>query len=126
MRKSTLRDIIHYEKMSLKPNVILIQTLQQCLDGAREFDMKDFIGTGRFVTISTLPNEYRVLLNKDTQSVITYVGGYYIQCNIDGEFFITIDNREEGDEHLEMFKSKNLIDVERKLWDTYAHESFKP
>lgn len=125
MRKTKLTDIIHYEKMSLKPNVLLIQTLQQALDGAREFDFKDFINTGRFVTISTLPDEYRVLINKDTQSVVSYVGGYYIQCNVDGEFFITIDNREEGDEHLEIFKSKNLIDVEHKLWDVYAHKSFK-
>lgn len=125
MRKTKLTDIIHYEKMSLKPNVLLIQTLQQALDGAREFDFKDFINTGRFVTISTLPDEYRVLINKDTQSVVSYVGGYFIQCNVDGEFFITIDNREEGDEHLEIFKSKNLIDVERKLWDVYAHKSFK-
>jgi hypothetical protein len=100
--------------------------LQQALDGAREFDFKDFINTGRFVTISTLPNEHRAMLNKDTQSILTYVGRYYIQCNIDGEFFITIDNREESDEHLETFKSKKLIDVEQKLWDVYAHKSFKP
>lgn len=126
MRKTQLTDIIHYEKMSQKPNALLIQTLQQVLDGRREFDFKDFIGTGKFIPIDTLPNEYKVFINKDTASIVVYVGNYFIQCDADGYFFITIDNRTEADEHLEVFKSKNLIDVERKLWDTYAHESFKP
>ena len=45
MRKTQLTDVIHYEKMSQKPNALLIQTLQQTLDGLREFDFKDFIGT---------------------------------------------------------------------------------
>lgn len=125
MRKLTLQDIIHYEKMSLKPNTLLIQKLQQAVDGTREFDFKDFIGTGKFVVIDTLPNQYKVFINKDTASIVTYVGNYFIQCNKDGYFFITIDNRSESDEHLEVFKSKNLIDVEHKLWNIYANESFK-
>lgn len=126
MRKTQLTDIIHYEKMSQKPNALLIQTLQQVLDGRREFDFKDFIGTGKFIPIDTLPNEYKVFINKDTASIVVYVGNYFIPCDSDGYFFIAIDNRGEDDEHLEIFKSKKLIDVERKLWDTYAHESFKP
>ena len=126
MRKTQLTDIIHYEKMSQKPNALLIQTLQQVLDGRREFDFKDFIGTGKFIPIDALPNEYKVFINKDTASIVVYVGNYFIPCDADGYFFITIDNRTEADEHLEVFKSKNLIDVERKLWGTYAHESFKP
>lgn len=126
MKESTLSDIIHYEKMSQKPNALLIQTLQQVIDGNREFDFKDFIGTGRFVPIDTLPNEYKIFISKDTASIVIYVGNYFIQCDEDGYFFINIDNRNESDEHLESFKSKNLIDVERKLWDTYAHKSFKP
>ena len=126
MRKTQLTDVIHYEKMSQKPNALLIQTLQQTLDGLREFDFKDFIGTGRFIPIDTLPNEYKIFISKDTASIVVYVGNYFIPCDADGYFFITIDNRSEADEQLEVFKSKNLIDVERKLWDTYAHESFKP
>lgn len=126
MKKTQLIDIIHYEKMSQKPNALLIQTLQQTLDGLREFDFKDFIGTGRFVPIDTLPNEYKIFISKDTASVVIYAGAYFIPCDADGYFFITIDNRTEGDEHLELFKSKKLIEVEQKLWDTYAHESFKP
>ena len=126
MKKTQLTDIIHYEKMSQKPNALLIQTLQQVLDGRREFDFKDFIGTGKFIPTDALPNEYKVFINKDTASIVVYVGNYFIPCDADGYFFITIDNRTEADEHLEVFKSKKLIDVERKLWDTYAHESFKP
>lgn len=126
MRKIQLTDIIHYEKMSQKPNALLIQILQQALDGRRKFDFKDFIGTGRFVLIETLPSQYKVFINKNTASIITYVGNYFIQSDSDGYFFIAIDNRGEDDEHLEIFKSKNLIEVEQKLWDTYAHESFNP
>jgi len=109
------------EKLKDKPDKLYIQTLQKMQDGEMSFDL--FINTGR-ITPRELFVHYNpsARLRPDCRDVVRYVGGFYIQILITGDFLLEINDAEQSDEMNSIIKDKSLELVEEELWDRVARK----
>ena len=104
------------EKMRMNPDPLYIRKLQRLQDKG-EITQQDFINTGRVVTLDFFKKRvYPFTLNNLCTDVILYVGDFYIQMLMDGDFLLEVDNIK--------VQSKDIELVEDVLWIQYAKNKF--
>jgi hypothetical protein len=103
-----LEDIV-IEKQQYKPDKFFIQQSQSLIDGDI-LDFKTFIDTGRITTRRDFSYSYpKVKLHKNTQSILRYAGGFYIEIlTNEGEKIWKVKNR----------RYKSIGKAEQRLWDS--------
>ena len=103
-----LEDII-IEKQQPKPDKFFIQHLQS-LTEVDILEFKTFIDTGRITTRADFSFSYpKVKLHKETQSVLKYAGGFYIEIlQTEGDKIWKVKNR----------RYKSIGKAEQRLWDS--------
>jgi hypothetical protein len=100
-----IKNQIKSELSKVKPNQFLITTLEKVLSSG-ELSFDDWQASGKFTTVKDFlhyrPTE---VLHRDTDNVIEYIGGFYIQTLKDGMHYLNED-----------CKSYILDEVEYAYW----------
>ena len=103
-----LEDIV-IEKQQPKPDKFFIQQSQSLLS-EDTLDFKCFIDTGRITPRTDFSFIYpKVKLHKNTQSVLRYAGGFYIEIlQTEGDKIWKVKNR----------RYKSIGKAEQRLWES--------
>jgi hypothetical protein len=119
-----IEKIILEEKMKVQPDWLYIGILDKMrLGDCTEFN---FAQTGRMISRENfLRQRPQARLHKDCIEVAQYVGGFYIQLLSSARFFLNLNDAEQEDEVSTTFDSKEISEVEHKLWQTIAKQYFR-
>jgi len=109
--KSIYQKQILAEKMRKNANAGMIQRLQRLQDKDEPITRSVFNDTAQLVTSGYFRNNYEGTLNRDAQTVMTYLDGEYIESLKTGEWITTIDGLP--------FKDKDFKIVEENLWNNF-------
>jgi hypothetical protein len=125
---NNLSAILIIEKMSKYPNKIVIQMIQQLLDG-KSLSFQDFISTGMFIPRNHDLVTPLTMLKENCKDIVMYMGGFYVQVltTKDGdelqylwEFF---DNDESDEIHTKIY-SPFLKEIEKVMWELQINKYF--
>jgi hypothetical protein len=125
---NNLSAILLIEKMSKSPNKIIIQMIQQLLDG-KPLSFQDFISTGMFIPRNHDLVKPLTMLKENCKDIVMYMGGFYVQVltTEDGdelkylwEFF---DNDESDEIHTKIC-SPFLKEIEKVMWELQINKYF--
>lgn len=98
------------EKLRPKADHNYIRRMQQYADKEKEFTISVFKDTGRLLNRIDFVNNFNFeVLNDDTKSVMTYIGGAYIELLKDGTWY-THDKQDKDINVVEKFIFKNKYD----------------
>lgn len=109
--KSIYQKQILAEKMRANVNSGMVQRLQILQDKDELISRGVFNDTAQLVTSDYFKKNYDGSLNKDSQTVMTYLDGKYIESLKTGEWITTIGGLP--------FKSKDFKAVEEELWNSF-------
>ncbi len=109
--KSIYKKQILAEKMRKNVNAGMIQRLQRLQDKDEPITRSVFNDTAQLVTSGYFKQNYDGTLNRDAQTVMTYLDGEYIESLKTGEWITTIGGLP--------FKDKDFKIVEENLWNNF-------
>ena len=99
------------EMLRKNVNASLIQKLQQLQDKEQAIDRSVFNDTAYLVTSDYFRKNYIGSINDNSQTVMVYLDGNYIESLKTGEWITTIDGLP--------FKDRNFKIVEEELWNNF-------
>lgn len=109
--KTIYKKQILAEKLRKNVNTGMIQRLQRLQDKDEPITRSVFNDTAQLVTSGYFQENYDGTLNIDTQTVMTYLDGEYIESLKTGEWITTIGGLP--------FKDKDFKIVEENLWNNF-------
>jgi hypothetical protein len=125
---NNLSAILLIEKMSKSPNKIVIQMIQQLLDG-KSLSFEDFISTGMFLPRTHDLAKPLTRLKENCKDIVMYMGGFYVQVltTKDGgelQYLWECFDNDEADEVHTKISGPFLKEIEKLMWDLQINKYF--